>query len=399
MSLGLALGGFADGFESGYGLGKKLRADRKEQRNQDAIDKINNDASAEFDKQVKAGTNDGKNFEGFWQQYALPKMRMELLRQGNYQQAAQLQKWGESESTLKGAKLFGSAMMKAQLGDSEGALDDGIKAAQTNGYLDHGYELKNKERIQDRDGNLLGFRVTFSDPSGKEMTQDIKAGDVPRVVATFANPQEAWKTQVEKNAKDTKRKEDLEDYTAKKKIDASYKDTAGEDYRKAFDSRMKSDLDFADKSSDEQDAVVRGDLERQKTYAAEQGAGANAPADGGNAAPAAAAKPPAPKREIVDQATGQVVSPDQASGITGQPAPAPAPAGAAPGLAPDVARPTAAAQTPDRAAAIDQASSAVLQGADPQIVAKKLQDVGISWPEFQQAFWQKQEAAGLTPAR
>jgi hypothetical protein len=411
--LGIALGGFASGFQNGYGLGQKFREDRKKQKNQADLDQINTDAKTEFDKEVKAGSADANGFDQFWTQYALPRMRMKLLQQGNYEQAAQLQKWGESDATLRGGKLFGSAMLKAQLGDVDGALRDGIAAAKTKGYLAHGWKNLTFDRLMDSDGNLLGYRLQGTDPDGNEVVRNVKPNDVKGLLATFANPEQAWKTQQETRAAEAKRKEGLEDYESKKKIDRQYdKNTAGDDYRKAFDTRMKSDLDFADKSAEEKDAIVRQDLASQKAYAASADSADDAP-DAGAGPDASAAsglgagQPAAGKKVVVDQGTGQIVDPSQAPGLSQQPAQPAAPqAGPAPQTQPgqpaNVQRPASAPPAPSpqntRAAFMNEAVSAIQNGADPQTVARKLETVGISWPEFQQTFWQRAEnapAAGL----
>jgi hypothetical protein len=261
MSLGVGLGAFMDGMQQGIGIRQGIDARREQQRNRQALDTIETDTRAEFDKRVKAGTAQEGDFERFWLDYALPRRVNEMLRQGDPDSARKLQEWGESNAAKRGAKLFGSAMLKVQTGDHDGALKDVIEAAKVKGYIEHGYELVGQEPITDGSGSVVGYRLKIKEGDGDTLEQDIAVEDLPRLIATFANPDAAWASQQEAQAAQRKRMEDLEDHEAKKKIDRKYSDDPADDYRKARDTLMKNDLDFPDMTPEEQDQRVREYLE------------------------------------------------------------------------------------------------------------------------------------------
>jgi hypothetical protein len=374
-NLGIGLGAFTQGLTQGLGIRRQMdqdaedKKDREDQRarqakldaeheqdraydlrqrdraekNQDAVDAINEDARTEFQKEVADGTVKAGDFDAFYDQYYMPKMRNELLLQGDMQGAKALQDWSDSEGARKGRKLFSQAIMKAQAGDPGGALDDAIAAGKVQGYLDHDYEISDKEEIKDASGNLVGYRVTLKS-DGKEVHQDIALDDVPTVVATFANPDEAWRSQQAAAASKKKRAEDLQDYGTKKAIDAQY------DAPKRRQDAIKSLQD------DEKNAAAGlGDDPNYKPFSKmspeeqEQAISARvALMNGSNAGSSAV---PTPK-VIVDNSTGQAVG--LTGNGTGPSSSTPAPLGqapAAPAASPAAAVGIAPAKAPAAASA------------------------------------------------
>lgn len=407
MSFGIGLGAFMDGFERGQGLRQKFDENKRINANRDAVQKIGADTQAQFDKGVAAGQLDPNSFDQFWMDYALPKMRMELLKQGDIKGAHALMEWGQSESALQGGRLFSSALVKAQTGDAAGALNDAISAGKVQGYIKHGYELVGQDEIKDSDGNTIGYRLKVKDQDGKEFDQDIAVGDIPRAVATFANPQAAWQSQVAGREEERKRKTDLEDYEKKEQIKSRY--AKGPDHEKAYmkarEDRMANDLDFGDLSPEEQDRVIRADLQAAGEYSASRG-GQSGSGNGGEES-SAAPETAAPAKVIVDQGTGEKIS--AAPGLGGNVSPAPS-ADAAPGLgaspAPQRATPAKAAPNPSpapkptsQADVIAEAADYITKGGDPQAIAQRLMNFGVpkaQWPdELQKRLAQPSNAVGL----
>lgn len=387
MSFGIGLGAFVDGFSKGYSMRRQMDADRETRDNKAALVKIDTDAKTQYDDKVAAGEEEPDQFGQFWKSYALPKRKMELMRQGDYAGARQLEEWGNSDAALQGGKLFSSALLKAQTGDAAGALQDAVKAGQVKGYLDHGYELLGQDDIKDDAGNTVGFRLKVKLPGGKTMDQDITLGDVGKIVATFANPDAAWQTQVEAANDRKKRGQGLEDYEAKKKIDRQYdkpsKNDDAENYRKVAEDLAKNDLDWSSRSAEEQDKLVRQRLDAANRYAGDQTGGGSAPSP---------AQGPAAGQVIVDEGTGEMVNPGQS--VPGPP-PSPSPdqtsaiglgqdqATATPTPRPAPARPAPAPQ-PTRQDMLNDAATYMQQGGNPEMIAMRLMNAGISekdWPE------------------
>lgn len=389
MSFGIGLGAFVDGFSKGVAARQQLDAQREKRQNKAALAKIDTDAQAAFDEKVAAGEEQPDAYDDFWKTYALPRKKAELIRQGDYEGAKKLEEWGNSEAALKGGRLFSSAMLKAQTGDAAGALRDAIKAGQVKGYIDHGYELLGQEDIKDEAGNTVGFRLKVKMPDGKEVDQDIAVGDVPRVVATFANPEAAWETQRAAADEKRKRAEGLEDYEAKKKIDQRYKSGDDEEaYRKVAADLAKNDLDWSSRSPEEQDRMIRDRLDAAKKYASQNRAADSAP---GLGAPEPAQAPD--ERVIVDEGTGDVVptpsrssppapqpvDPEQVSSIgLGQETPA-----AAPTPTPRPAKQPSRRQMTKQDHIAD-AADYMRRGGNPETIAMRLMNAGIAekdWPE------------------
>lgn len=407
MSLGIGLGGFMDGMQAGMRMRESIdnrkiqKAQLAEQEaNKASLAAIDTETKAQFDGAVAEGTAQPDQFEEFWTKYALPRRRAEMLRQGNIEGAKALQEWGESDSVKQGGRLFSSAMLKAQTGDAGGALQDAIKAGQVKGYIEHGFELTGQEDIVDQSGAVIGYRLKVKDADGKIIEQDVAVGDVPKVIATFANPDAAWMSQEAARGEKAKREQEIADYEKKEQIKSRYAKGSTPDYEKAYsdarEARMKDDLDFADLTEEEQDRVVRADLDKAGAYAKERtglggppmpgpqaapGLGPSPVAPGGAPAPSQVAPAPTGEQITVDETTGERVPAPAAAPPGGQVAPA-QPMAPAPGLgqAP-AAKPVAAA--PDRAAVIADAAAHMKAGGNPEYIAMRLINAGIQpaeWP-------------------
>lgn len=430
MGIGMGIGSFVDGFTRGYGIKQQnedreeARADRADERQwrdeqrgwaredrtfqaserQRAVDQRENiqditaEASAEFDALVAAGERNADDFAEFWKTEALPKMNRELLLQGDVEGAKKLMEWGESEAMIKGGRLFAQSMFLAQTGDHAGALDKVIEAGKLRGYIDGDFDIDEKEPIMAEDGTLLGYRVTIRDGDGTETVQDVAIDDIPMVISTFANPAAAWESQQAAAANTKKRAEDLEDYEAKKEIDARHgpdtalkdRTTAVKTLRELYDGELKSGgadalPPFDSLPRDEQERLILEEI--------------------AFATGAQSAAPPA-QRLIVDGSSGRPVVPtpdpsavETAPGIGSVPRPqqgsspaaragaefgsgAPKPPAASNAVVNGAVDPGLAAP-PSHAQLVDQAAQQMVEGKSPQEIARTLQAVGVDrsqWP-------------------
>lgn len=378
MSLGIGLAGFVTGLEGGIQAREAIdnRLDKRRSRN--ARDQINADARGTYDAAVEAGTEREGNYVDFWNRYALPKLVSEALERGDLDEARELRKWGESEATQRGVELHQSALLKAQTGDYGGAFQDAISLSKINGYLQHDYELQSQDEIVGPNEELLGYRLTFKTGKG-EFTQDVMVDDVPRLIATFTNPVNAFKTQQdmhfaerEREQKESQRQkergEDIEDYERRKQIDQRYKsDDAdhGKAYKDAFENRMENDIRFGNLPREEQDSIVRADLAAQDDYVRSRQPGL-----------ARGASSPTPENLVIDTGSGlreqtpqqdqpkpSAQPPQQRSAPTEQPSDAP-------GLKPPKDQ---VVTNPE----IEKSRAAIAQGADPAAERKRLIRMGI----------------------
>lgn len=313
--IGIGLGGFMDGFNKSQDMlqkrdeaaRKQVLADRQTKEydrlssQRDAIDGINADAKATFDAQVSAGTQKPDNFEKFWSDFALPKLKNTYLLNGDVENAKRVQDWGDQEDTRQGAKLFAGAMVKAQTGDGAGALADVIEAGKRKGYINNGYEVIGHEAIVGQDGGQQGYRIKLKTPDGKDIQQDVRTQDLPKIIATFGNPQAAWESQVAARAAADKKKEELDTYEQKKVIDRKYgvgqtkdRGSAITSLRKRLDGGLAGDeAKFDDLPRDQQEKLINDELELVQGQPGLMGQGSPAPAE---------------KKVLVDTTIGKPVS-------------------------------------------------------------------------------------------
>lgn len=394
--LGIGLGGFVDGLEKG----SKFR-ERREQRARDKIVQerqdteynravkerddiaaINAQAQTEFKSRVDSGQAKPDQFDTFWNDYALPKLKNTYLAQGNIEMADRVQKWGESEDTRAGAKLAMSALTKAQTGDVAGALADAQEAGKRKGYLSHGYEIMGQDTIVDPSGQLQGYRLQMKGPDGKEITQDLPLGQVPKLIATYLNPEAAWQSQIAAQQEEGKRKTDLQTYKDKKEIDQQYKTDGDKNrgdaitaLRKRMDGGLAGDEPkFDDLPREEQEKLISQEIELQSGQPG-LGGSTGAPAPTGSSG----------RKVLVDTATGQPVAPARS-----QAAPAERPAPRAPA---DNERMRAS----EKAAGVNGMSEQ-----SPEEIAAELQRRGVpenQWPEaLRRALAERKQAAiGINP--
>ncbi len=432
--LGVGLGGFMEGFNKSQDMlqkrdeaaRKQVLADRTTREyerltaQRDAIDGINADAKATFDAQVSAGTQKPENFDQFWTGYALPKLKNTYLLNGDIESANKVQEWGDQEDTKKGAKLFAGALVKAQTGDAGGALADVVEAGKLKGYINNGYEVIGHEAILGQDGAQQGYRIKLKTPDGKDIQQDVRTQDLPKIIATFGNPQAAWESQVAARAQADKDKKELETYEAKKKIDRQYgtgptkeRGDAITALRKRFDGGLGGDeAKFDDMPRPEQEKLINAELELVQGQPGLGGQGAPAPAekkvlvDTTTGKPVSSAAKPAPTAKQETKTAPATQSPPSAEKrIPGVPERAQAGVrsrmeglqrAAAQAEAPGISAPSSSSAPAD---VIAQADEAIRSGARIYDVAMGLQEAGVpesEWPaSVKQAIARERGVIGL----
>lgn len=324
MSFGIGLGAFVDGFESGMETRNKFDAGQKQRKKDKAIEGINADTKSAFNEAVGAGKVQNDQYDKFWMDYAMPKIKMQMIEAGDYANAKAFDEWGRSEAALEGGRLSASAILKAQTNDVDGAIQDGLKAAQTQGYLSHNYKLIGSTPVMGEDGQRKGTTIKIQGADGKEVEQFIKIGDEGRVIGVLTNPQAAYGSQVEarkanekraleKSDKAEERAAGIEDFELKERIKQKYPTPQKPaDYEKQYGdarkARQENDLNWDDKTPEEQENIIRSDLKAGQTYASER-SGTATPAASSGAAPKG-------DRVLVNKKTGKVVPAEAPKAIT-----------------------------------------------------------------------------------
>jgi hypothetical protein len=404
--LGIALGGFMQGFERGQRIRENWDEQREKRRQRDALAGIETETKKAFGTAVQKGETQPGDYANFWRNYALPRRVNEYLAAGDPQTARAYQEWGKTEAAEEGGRLFASALSKAQTGDYSGAIDDAMKAANTKGYMAHGYKLKSRDELADKSGNVLGYRFTMAGPDGKEFTQDVPVGQIPTMIANIANPDVAFQTQLKTQAETAKEGREVETYEKKKQIDVKYGTTKGQlaakDRAKMIQTerqRIREENAFADNPLTEeqiqQEAIRRVNADAAAGASGGAAAGEESDEEAPDDEEAEGEEATGGRDLYVNQQTGESmpasnprtiararaaqgggdpigamlsgmgrpseVSSEQTSGIAAPPTP-----------------------TPRAQPLLAEASAAIQQGNDPRLIGQRLAQAGIppaQWPE------------------
>lgn len=216
-SLGIGLGSFARGFAGGIGLGQQWKEAERRDKAQQAVDAVNTDTKAAFDADVAAGKTTPDKYTDYWTQNALPKLTQTYVQNGNVEQAAALQKWGESDAARRGTAAFGRILTAGNFEDAGKAFTD---LATTKGYLPAGYVLAGSEAVPGANGQQ-GYKFTWRAPDGKSYSQQFSSMDELKARAAGAlNPEAVAQQHVAMGTWAAEDRRQLGLYQGKKEIDA-----------------------------------------------------------------------------------------------------------------------------------------------------------------------------------
>jgi len=214
---GLGLGAFTQGFAGGLGLGQKWQDTQRRNDQQKAIEGVNTEVKSAFDADVAAGKTTPDKYTDYWVQNGLPKLTQTYIQNGNVEQAAALQKWGQSDAAQRGTAAFGRLLTAGNFEDAGKAFTD---LATTKGYLPPGYVLAGSEAVPGANGQQ-GYKFTWRAPDGKSYSQQFGSIDELKTAAAGAlNPEAMAKMHLERAnwaAEDQRR---LGLYRGQKEIDA-----------------------------------------------------------------------------------------------------------------------------------------------------------------------------------
>ncbi|MCL7999974.1 hypothetical protein M8994_17195 [Brucella sp. 21LCYQ03] len=381
MSFGAGLAGFVRGLDTGMSIRERYDANKERKAQKAQRDQINFDTKTAFAEAKAAGAVQDGDFMTFYQKYALPKQQALLVEQGDYSGAKALGEWSKSDDAQNGARLFGSAMVKAQSGDYDGAIQDAIAASQLKGYVNTDHKLTGSTPIQ-QNGKTIGYQFQLSDGDGKSYTRNIRLQDIPNTIATYVNPEAAWQTQTATAAAEKKREDEITDYRKKKSIDKEYSNDKTEDAqakrysdtRAAMEKAREFDEDWTGMTEQQKDQAVRDQLSAADKYGSDK---KTAKSGASSAAPGITPEPQ--KRMIIDTATGKPIATPEQSKAIGISAPT-TPEQSAPAV------PAAPAKKslPTMESTIADATDQLSQGANPDMVKQQLLNAGVpetNWPE------------------
>jgi predicted outer membrane protein len=332
--IGIGLGGFVDGLEAGSKFRERRETRARDKviqeredveynravKERDEISAINTQAQTDFQAKVDAGQYKPEEFDRFYRNDVVPRQKKTLLLQGKQAEAAAWEKWALDSKNYEAAQLTGRALWNLTHGNPEAALDAALQASRIQGYNTTGYQIGGYDSLVDQSGKKLGYRFTLKSPDGKDIVQDVPMDKLNTMVAGIINPISVWEQQQAAAADAAKRKADLDDYTARKGIDAQHS-TSGKPTREAAIATLRKNMDgglagdqpkFDDLPSAEQERLIAKELALQS--GASQAIGAFP--DGVAPQPSGTGR-----KVIVDTATGQPVAPARPQSGSSQSAP------------------------------------------------------------------------------
>jgi hypothetical protein len=403
MSLGIALGGFMSGFSQGVQTGQYIHEARKQRRLENTVEGITKTGKADYDAAVAAGTEDPGDFMSYYSNKLVPEIAAAHLENGDPAKAQAWTDWAESTTTKKAAKLFNSGLGKFQSGDTEGAVKDMQKAANTKGYGPDG-KMSVAEYYDEQAGAVTGYRVSFTTPDGEEHSKNVAAADLPKFFAGVIAPQTAFELQLAQDASKAKADLEVETYGRKKQLDkqlgtgtgaltqAQYQNAIQEE-RKAIEANALTDPELTDLTGAEKEALAKANVDARFSSMGQPAAPTEQVAvDPTTGEPVAAETPTtdAAAAAPTDESLGITPTADTPTEENPAPEAAPQPvlqAPAAPQAPTDAATPAAATSQVDpgmQQQYLAQASQMMRQGGDAQKIAAALLAAGISpqqWPQ------------------
>lgn len=127
----------------------------------------------------------------------------ELMRQGKFDQAEALRTFIDTATAQEGMEAWAEAVFAAQQGDTEAAVSGIIRAYNSNGYFNDGYQIdpERTELIRADDGEVMGIRMAVVDQQTGEVT--MHEDTVPDLIekgAWLVSPANAAQTFLERQA-------------------------------------------------------------------------------------------------------------------------------------------------------------------------------------------------------
>src|SRR5690606_29183874 len=118
-------------------------------------------------------------------------VQREMIRQGRFDDAKNLEEWANTADAQKGMEAAGEAAFALMSGDIKGGVEKLEEAFNTPGYNDNGYEMvvNESDYIVDRSGDVTGVRVGMRNEStGEVFHREIGMDEIPAFLDSFLNP-------------------------------------------------------------------------------------------------------------------------------------------------------------------------------------------------------------------
>lgn len=208
--IGIGLGGLAQGFERGVGLGDKMHKMNRERENEGRVDAARTAGEADFNAAVERGDAQPEDIAASIR-FAAPHMMRAALQNNDPAMLKQFYDFSRSEEANAGAKLFESGMRRVNLGDVEGGWQDFQKLGKLKGYGGE-YEIGPLGRTEDGK-----FTTTVKTADGRTLTPTFASPQ--EFMAAYGNPAVAFEDSRRRVQRQEANADDATRYGARKSID------------------------------------------------------------------------------------------------------------------------------------------------------------------------------------
>lgn len=131
----------------------------------------------------------------------LPIKQRELLRQGRIDDAKALDEWARTAEARTGMEEFSKATFAAMSGDAEKAASHIIKAYNSTGYFDDGYEIleDQSELVRDGNGEVVGLKLAMRNQATGEVVESVdEIDDLLNKALYLISPEKAFEAALER---------------------------------------------------------------------------------------------------------------------------------------------------------------------------------------------------------
>ena len=207
--IGIGLGGLAQGFERGVGLGDKMNKMNRERENEGRVDAARTAGEADFNAAVERGDAQPDDIASSIR-FAAPYMMRAALQNNDPAMLKQFYDFSRSEEANVKAKAFEAGMSAFGAGDEEGALKIFQKLGGQHGY-------KFGEITPTQDGQ---FTMPVTTPDGRTVNPVFP--NKQEFFARVANPAVMFQDWQRQRQRQEANGDDATRYGARKNIDLSH---------------------------------------------------------------------------------------------------------------------------------------------------------------------------------
>lgn len=191
-NLGIGIGALAEGFTQGVGLREFYDKAQDKKKIRGVTEEATKEAKALRQADIDAGKK-AKPLMDYYAQNVVPKVRDAYLEIGDIQAAQGWDQWLQQRETQKGMKHWASSVMNYQMGNVEGFMDELMKAYNTSGYYDDGFEAVGYKIIGKDKNKPEAIEIEFKTPDGKVQKQRFSdSADVYRLGAMALSPEQTY---------------------------------------------------------------------------------------------------------------------------------------------------------------------------------------------------------------